>query len=365
MLQLLHGPKECCSKTRVVFKKWDMRKVNIGNENDFSYSTVMESDPSNKPNAPRKMRFAPKAPPLRVPKAEVKTEVENAETASAQARDLLRRFNENQGNMKTKPKFEKKGNFGSKLWKGYFLFLLLNCGTALILFILKYAVASSQIAFGYGGGSTSIKSYGVPKGGGSSNRAGLNGLTEEKEYKEPWDYYSYYPVTLPLRRPYSGSPELLDEEEFGDTSETMDYDESSMKPAEELGLIEENLEASMFFLQLPPTMPMKKRSTTGEGQEATGSSKPHGGKRTMEKTCSLDELPAGFMGKMLVYKSGAVKLKLGDTLYDVTPGLDCMFAQDVVAINKAEKYCCIVGELDKRAILTPDVDSVLSGFADM
>ncbi|KAJ0090902.1 hypothetical protein Patl1_13564 [Pistacia atlantica] len=304
----------------------------------FLISTVMESNPSNKPNAPRKMRFAPKAPPLRVPKAEVKTEVENAETASAQARDLLRRFNENQGNMKTKPKFEKK-------------------------------VASSQIAFGYGGGSTSIKSYGVPKVHYTYNfdSAGgyASGLTEEKEYKEPWDYYSYYPVTLPLRRPYSGSPELLDEEEFGDTSETMDYDESSMKPAEELGLMEENLEASMFFLQLPPTMPMKKRSTTGEGQEATGSSKPHGGKRTMEKTCSLDELPAGFMGKMLVYKSGAVKLKLGDTLYDVTPGLDCMFAQDVVAINKAEKYCCIVGELDKRAILTPDVDSVLSGFADM
>ncbi|XP_044464879.1 uncharacterized protein LOC123195281 isoform X2 [Mangifera indica] len=247
----------------------------------------MEPEPSDKPKAPRKMKFAPKAPPLRLPKAEVKSEVGNAENASAQARDLLRRFNENQGNMKAKPKFEKK-------------------------------VAASQIAFGQGGASTSIKSYGVSKGGATSNRTGLNGLREEKEYQEPWDYYSNYPVTLPLRRPYSGSQELLDEEEFGEASETMDYDESSIKPAEELSLMEENLEPSIFFLQLPQTLPMKKRSTTGDGQDAAGSSKPHGHTRTMEKTCSLDELPAGFMGKMLVYKSGTVKLKLGETLYDVS-----------------------------------------------
>lgn len=39
---------------------------------------------------------------------------------------------------------------------------------------------------------------------------------------------------------------------------------------------------------------------------------------TTNKACSLQELPAGSMGKMLVYKSGAIKLKLGDILYDVS-----------------------------------------------
>ena len=33
---------------------------------------------------------------------------------------------------------------------------------------------------------------------------------------------------------------------------------------------------------------------------------------------SLEELSEGYMGKVLVYKSGAVKLKLGDALYDVS-----------------------------------------------
>lgn len=39
---------------------------------------------------------------------------------------------------------------------------------------------------------------------------------------------------------------------------------------------------------------------------------------TTNKACSLQELPAGNIGKMLVYKSGAVKLKLGDILYNVS-----------------------------------------------
>ncbi|TXG61638.1 hypothetical protein EZV62_013001 [Acer yangbiense] len=289
----------------------------------------MEPDTSNNNNdnkpAARKYRFKPKIPPVK-PKTEVKNEVvENVD--SAKARDLMRRFKENQGALKSRPKVEKK-------------------------------VAASQIAFGSGGASTSIKSYGVHKGSALNGGAYASGLRGEKEYKEPWDYYSYYPVTLPLRRPYSGNPELLDEEEFGEDSETVNYEEISMNPAVELGLTEENPEPSMVFLQLPPSMPMIKRSAKAEGQEAIAKSKPRGGARTVE-------LPAGFMGKMLVYRSGVVKLKLGETLYDVTAGLSCTFAQDVAAINTADKNCCIIGELNKRAILTPDVDSVLRSLADL
>lgn len=39
-----------------------------------------------------------------------------------------------------------------------------------------------------------------------------------------------------------------------------------------------------------------------------------------------------------------------------------MFAQDVVAINTEDKHCCVLGELKKRAIITPDVDSALSSM---
>lgn len=72
----------------------------------------------------------------------------------------------------------------------------------------------------------------------------------------------------------------------------------------------------MIFLQLPETMPVRKQSVKEEGND--GASKPLKVSRLPGKACALEELPAGFMGKMLVYKSGAVKLKLGDILYDVS-----------------------------------------------
>ncbi|CAL5401557.1 unnamed protein product [Camellia sinensis] len=231
-------------------------------------------------------------------------------------------------------------------------------------------IASTQIAFGYGGQSNSIKSYGSLKGGIGVNNDGGGGayssvLGDQKEYKEPWDYYSYYPITLPLRRPYSGNPELLNEEEFGEASENVTYDEHSIRPANDLGLQEENLEASIFFLQLPANMPMVKQSANAEGQEMVNNSEPPKSAGPSQKGCSLDELPGGFMGKMLVYKSGAVKLKLGDIIYDVSAGSNSEFAQDVVAINTEEKHCCVVGELSQRAVITPDVDSILNSISDL
>ncbi|PHT30874.1 hypothetical protein CQW23_27211 [Capsicum baccatum] len=227
-----------------------------------------------------------------------------ADIDAAKAEELMKRFNE--ASTKVKSKVEKKG--------------------------------PTQVAFGYGGSSSSVKSYGPFKG---HNK----------------DYYTNYPVTLPVRRPYSGNPELLDEEEFGEASRSLTYDENSIIPAMELGLMEENLEEKMFFVQLPPAMPMLKQSVKTEGSEMAPSSRP-----SKAKASSLNELPAGFMGKMLVYKSGAVKLKLGETLYNVSPGMDCSFAQDVVAVNTEEKYCSNIGELTKRVIITPDVDSILDSI---
>lgn len=49
----------------------------------------------------------------------------------------------------------------------------------------------------------------------------------------------------------------------------------------------------------------------------------------------------------------------------VSVGLDCVFAQDVVAINVGENHCCTLGELNKRVIITPDVDSILDGMSDL
>ena len=74
----------------------------------------------------------------------------------------------------------------------------------------------------------------------------------------------------------------------------------------------------MLFVQLPPTLPLFKRSTSAKGKEKVGSSTPSEKVGAAKKGGGLEELSEGYMGKMLVYKSGAVKFKLGDALYDVS-----------------------------------------------
>ncbi|KAJ6913894.1 hypothetical protein NC651_016220 [Populus alba x Populus x berolinensis] len=300
-------------------------------------------------DAQRKYRFMPKAPPRRLSKPEVKTErVENVDTL--QAMNLMKQFQALQkpdiafgpGAAATKP-------FPS--WSA----INRDQGSS------SNGMLSLDLLFSYLLPMMCRSAFELPFFAGNADALGLR----EKEYIEPWDYYSNYPLSLPMRRPYSGNSAILDEEEFGEVSEAATYDENSTNSAVELGLMEENFEASMLFVQLPPTMPMIKRSATAVGPEVKESSRPSGGARAIEKTCRLDELPAGYMGKMLVYRSGAVKLKLGDTLYDVSPGMNSIFAQDVVAINRGEETCCVVAEIEKRVTLIPDVDAIISRVAEM
>ncbi|KAL5983904.1 hypothetical protein ACLOJK_018002 [Asimina triloba] len=234
------------------------------------------------------------------------------------------------------------------------------------------------------------------------------------------DYYSYYPTVLPLRRPHSGNPgmfwrhfsihifysKVLNEQEFEEASANA-YGESGMNSAEGLGLTTEEKHPEILFFQLPASLPMVKRPASAKSKETEVGRKASAGPSSSKEGCRLEELPAGFMGKILVYKSGAVKMKLGDTLFDhtigksmvgtpgrliianananandcggvarhphfplsrlcaVSPGEKCVFAQDVAAINPVDKHCCILGEINKHAIVTPDVDSLLNGIANL
>ncbi|XVE54004.1 hypothetical protein DITRI_Ditri03aG0048000 [Diplodiscus trichospermus] len=246
---------------------------------------------NNTASAPRKMRFAPKAPPRRAPKLEAKT----------------------------------------------FLDMQLH------LHKQHLVMEEHQLQ---------KKSSGLPKGEHHSSTESLNGGVHAPGLRRNRMQRT---MALPMRRPYSGNPELLDKE-FA--SENITCYENSMEPA---GLMEEKLEPSILFFQLPPSLPMIKQA----GYGVDTSSGPVASVGSVKKTCGLEKLPARLMGKMLVYKSGAVKMiKLlviilnffqTDAAMQVNPGSSRMFSRDVVAVNAAEKQCCIVGELDKRAVLTPNV----------
>ncbi|KAF8114078.1 hypothetical protein N665_0043s0141 [Sinapis alba] len=177
----------------------------------------------------------------------------------------------------------------------------------------------------------------------------------DQNYVEPWDINSYYPTVLPLRKPNSGDPELLDQEEFGNVAKHLHYDENIINSAEELGLTSgQHCKKQMLFFKIPDCLPVMKQPTGATAKRSVS-----------ERSSPFEGLPEGFMGKMLVYKSGTVKLKLGDVLYDVSPGPNTIFHNDVAAINSKERNCCRIGSSAKFATVTPDIESLLNSDPDM
>ncbi|KAL5211389.1 hypothetical protein ABZP36_022236 [Zizania latifolia] len=191
----------------------------------------------------------------------------------------------------------------------------------------------------------------------------------------PQDYtHTNYPVTLPIKRPYSRNPAIPDEEEFGQSSSNRAHD-GKLTAAKELGLTASEL----IFFQLPPLPKVKSVTeedkftnddfnTESVTEEDTFTNDDFNTESTTSKRhqpkqgCRLKELPGGLMGKMLVYRSGKVKMKFGDVQFDVSAGVECTFAQEVVAINTREKHCCSLGEISKCAVVTPDTDYLLGSI---
>ncbi|XP_042042659.1 uncharacterized protein LOC121787876 [Salvia splendens] len=231
------------------------------------------------------------------------------------------------------------------------------------------------------------------------DETGATTVKKKKEYRAPWDYNSLYPTELPLRKPHSGNPEILDKAEF---EEAKEYDEKSLNPASILGLLEKDDTPRMLVFKFPSNLPVgrapgyanrietddnlravEKSVKIGKGKEkvmvgsvakSSGNSNGIKGKEIAgssimsgspcKKDTSLEEFPEGYMGKMLVYKSGAVKFKLGDIMYNVCPGTACTFHQNVMAVNIKDKRCCNLGGPDMTAVVTPNIDSLLSSQMD-
>jgi hypothetical protein len=70
------------------------------------------------------------------------------------------------------------------------------------------------------------------------------------------------------------------------------------------------------------------------------------------------------IGKMLVYESGAVKMQLGDVLFDVLPGTEAAFRQDIAAVSAADQACVFLGGVQQRVVACPDIGHLLRWISD-
>ena len=72
------------------------------------------------------------------------------------------------------------------------------------------------------------------------------------------------------------------------------------------------------------------------------------------------------LGELLVYKSGDVRLRVGEYLFHVEPGTACSFEQELIAMGPPAEHVELLrlGELSQRVIVTPDVEHLLKRCAD-
>lgn len=154
------------------------------------------------------------------------------------------------------------------------------------------------------------------------------------------------PMTIPIGQVRYGDPKdetqrLLPqyiEERLAEVDSDVGCEEGT---AEELGFHSESDTSNGMLFQLPSMFPVS----------------------TKADDCREDMsvLPEGRIGKLLIHKSGRVRLKMGDVLMDVNCGTPWPFHQQLVAINVREDggHCVFLGNVKKRAICTLNISQLL------
>lgn len=110
-------------------------------------------------------------------------------------------------------------------------------------------------------------------------------------------------------------------------------------------------EDQVFFIQMPSALPIGPQSFRPSPLQEQAEILGFKG--------TLSPLPSGEIGKLLIYKSGKVKMKIGDVLFDVSSGMPCNFLQEVVAINTEKRKYYQLGDVTRRMVCYPDVESLL------
>lgn len=98
----------------------------------------------------------------------------------------------------------------------------------------------------------------------------------------------------------------------------------------------------------------------GAGPSTSAAAATAATKAAEGRPASLAELSPGKIGKMLVLRNGSVKMQIGEVLFDVSPGIPCQMLQKFAAVDPSSKTITMLGDLEKRIIVTPNIDTLLS-----
>ncbi|KAI1796644.1 RNA polymerase III RPC4-domain-containing protein [Ganoderma leucocontextum] len=78
-----------------------------------------------------------------------------------------------------------------------------------------------------------------------------------------------------------------------------------------------------------------------------------------------DESPTvdGVIGQLEIYESGTVKMRMRNGIVmDVTAATQPTFLQHAIYLDSTNKRLCVLGEVNRRFVVTPDLDALLSAM---
>ncbi|KAI0793894.1 RNA polymerase III RPC4-domain-containing protein [Fomes fomentarius] len=123
----------------------------------------------------------------------------------------------------------------------------------------------------------------------------------------------------------------------------------------------------------PPNADLKgkgKAEAGGAGEESAkkvtfaDDTKPPAADATISaETAAVEPKLDGVVGQLEIYESGAVKLRMQNgILMDVTAATQPSFLQHAVHLDASTKRLCVLGEVNRRFVVTPDLDSLLTAM---
>jgi hypothetical protein len=119
-------------------------------------------------------------------------------------------------------------------------------------------------------------------------------------------------------------------------------------------------EDHFFMFQFPRILPInseKLMQNEAEEKEAPEHDKLGNVKKKEFENLFKDLPKNSKLGKLKFYKSGKVKMQIGDNLFDVGCGITARFAQEIAVVSKNTNEAVFLGKLkDKNIVITPELN---------
>ncbi|GIQ87612.1 DNA-directed RNA polymerase III subunit RPC4, partial [Kipferlia bialata] len=199
-------------------------------------------------------------------------------------------------------------------------------------------------------------------------------------HRAPPKITGMYPTSLPFAEPDEGTTELRIQAEARDEEQAPTGPSQSAQemlfPDRAPG---EERPDTLFVVQLPPELPsrqvkLNRKKALAQAAAAKRSEKEaavkaepgapapvdmHPAPSSAKQPSMLSYVPAGLIGKIRRHRSGRVSMVLGDYVYDITPGAEGGFAQDVMVMDDKDNKAYNLGAVNKKLVVSVNLAELL------